>query len=555
MLRKILTGAYQDRIRTRIVPCFVFSCLFAGSMAAGVQLEQYGNVDFSDISLYAGVLAEAAALTLPVAWAVCRLEDISGNKLQTEDCGKNCLAWHKLSGRSFFFLVWGILLVCYLITLISVWPGFFCYDAETQVYMVFTSKYSAHHPVLHVLLLGWTIRFFYWLTGSYNIGIAVYLIMQMLVLSACFSYMISFLRKSGARRFIVNGSILFMGLFPTVQMFVCSSTKDTYFTGGVVLFTVLMLEFVRDGEMFWNRKRNRLLAVLSILMILFFRNNGIYALVIYLVFFAVAYRSLWKKWLFTILLSFLIFGAGTAGMNAAFHVEKGEIGEMLCIPMQQLARVYNQNRESFNEEDLEILYSLIPASILEQYSPKLADKVKVNFLEDNFKANPKIYISLWARTGWKNPAIYVNAFLQNSYGYWYPDTVLDGYRGRWIVDREYKDNSYFAFTTEMPGQRRHFLPALERLYEKISLEIYVQKFPVISMLFSIGFLHWVYAFLFLYLWLIGKKRHAGAMGLIGLLYLTVLPGPIALVRYVLYFYFCLPLAVALLLDGSFVEKR
>ena len=235
-----------------------------------------------------------------------------------------------------------------------------------------------------------------------------------------------------------------------------------------------------------------------------------------------------------------------------FNFTKGPLGEMLCVPMQQLARTYTEEKDSLTDEDLEILYSLIPEVILEKYNPKLADDVKVNFLEDNFKADPGKYISLWLRIGAAHFDVYVNSFLMNTYGDWYPDTVLDGYRGKHTADVMYGDSSYFAFSTESLGVRVHLLPVLERFYEKISLEIYQQKVPIISMLFSIGFWHWIYLFAAMSLFVRGYRKQAFALIPMGLSYLIILLGPIVLVRYVLYLFFGVPLVLALLFDAETV---
>ena len=64
--------------------------------------------------------------------------------------------------------------------------GFFCYDAETESYEVFTFKYSNHHPLIHQLLLGNCLRLGYRLFGNYNAGVTLYVIFQMIVMSAVF---------------------------------------------------------------------------------------------------------------------------------------------------------------------------------------------------------------------------------------------------------------------------------------------------------------------------------------------------------------------------------
>lgn len=543
LLRLTKTETWEN-LSLILTPCFFFMLCLSGSMAAGVQLDQAGNVDFSDWTLYVSVLFVALASS-PVLAAIIR--GLEKYTLKRRCFAQGSLQSNPRSSKS-FWMTFGLLFLSYIPTLLASYPGFFVYDAEAECYMVFTEKYSTYQPLLHVILLGWTLRLIYHLTGSYNTGILLYTLMQVLVLSACFSYEIYFLRKSGVKHWICNLGTAFLALFPTVSMFVCCSTKDTLFSGGVILFTTLLFELAKDADTFWRKKSKKILLCISMLFILFFRNNGIYALLLFLIFFAVCYRKIWKKWIATIALTLLLFVLLNQTLITAFHAEKGPIAEMFCVPMQQLARVYTEKGETLTEENTETLYNLIPQVILEEYNPKLADNVKRNFLADNFKAAPLKYISLWLRTGVKHFDVYVNSFLENTYGYWYPDTVLDGYRGVITAGREYEDSCYFGFGTEQPGERMSLLPPLERFYEKVSLEIYQQKIPVISMLFSPGFWHWVFLFCALCLLIGGHKKQAFSLSFIGLLYLTVLLGPIALVRYVIYLFFAVPLLLALVFD-------
>lgn len=547
-LKRITAGESWEKVTGILKPCFAFALCFWGSMAAGVRLDNYGEVDFADWKIWVAVLFAALATTPVLGWTVKCLESYGKRQGSARKDSET-----RLGGKKYFFLVWGLLFLAYMIPFLASFPGFFTYDAETEVYMVFTEKYSAHHPMIHVVLLGWIIRAVYYVTKSYNAGIACYILLQMAGISACFAYMMNFLyNAAGVRRWICNAGICFLALFPTVSMFVCCSTKDGIFSGGVVLLTTLLLEMARDAESFWQKKSKKICFVVSIFLILAFRNNGVYALAVLFVPFAFLYRKIWRKWLISVLTAVLLFCVTTGVIGKVFHFVPGEIAEMLCVPMQQLARAYMQAEDSFTEEELETLFTLIPESILKNYNPKLADNVKVNFLEDNFKGSPGKYVSLWASVGLRHPDIYINSFLMNTYGYWYPDTVPDGYRGKTISQMKYGDSSYFAFETERPGERVHLLPALEDFYRKCSLEIYQQRVPVVSMLFSMGFWHWCYAFLVLYLMLSCHKKQAFSFALIGLLYLTVLLGPIALVRYVLYFFFLAPLVPALLFDTEAV---
>ena len=529
---------WKSEIKGYLGSGLLFSVLFFGAMISGVQLDLYGKVDFADISNYVSLTVLSIGGAPLIAWMIHKL----GNKTKEYD-GKAAVV-----NKKFYLKVYLLFLVAYLIVLLAVWPGFFLYDAEVETYMVFTDKYSAHHPMAHVLLLGWIMKVMYKIIPSYNVGIATYLIIQMMVVSACFTYMIAFMKKIGIRKWIINGSIVFLALFPTVSMFVCCSTKDVYFSAGVVLFTTLLLELAREGKNFWNAKRKSILLILAILLIVLFRNNGLYALIAAIPVLIIVYRKYWKSWLKVLITVVAVYCVFNISVNAIFNVKPGEKAEMLCVPMQQLARAHQEAKDCFTEEDLEVMYELIPEVILEKYNPKLADNVKVNFLEDNFKADPGKFIKLWIRIGMRRPDIYINSFLMNTYGYWYSDTIIDGYTGKWIVNREYEDSSYFAYETERPGISKPLIPFLAKFYEKISLEIYQQKVPVVSMLFSMGFWLWTYSFMVMYLLKTGHKKQALAFLPIGFIYLTVILGPIAIVRYVLYFYFCAPLVLALLFD-------
>ena len=542
-LRKLTTGDKWDQIEPFLNPCFVFGLFFSAAMAAGRQLDMAGVVDFTDWRLYGGTLVAAATGAPFLAWMLFELSVF----------GRDRKAQLIPERKKTLLLTWGILFLAYIPTLLASFPGFYTYDAGWIAYMVSTEKYYAHMPVVYVILLGWLLRIVFRITQSYNTGIALYIILQMLVLSAIFAYMISFLRSIGVKRWICNLGTAFLALSPTVSMFVCCSTKEGFFAGGVILLTTLLLEQARDEGRFWQSKQKKMCFIAASLLVLFFRKEGIYILSVFLVLFAIRYRKSLKQWLLCFVSFFIIYAVTTQGLTLAFNFVKSPLGEMLCVPIQQLARVYKEEKDSFSEEDLETLYNLIPEVILENYNPKLADDVKINFLEDNFKADPGKYVSLWLRTGAVHFDVYVNAFLVNTYGYWYPDTVLDGYRGKYTGDGAYsvyKDSSYFAFSTESPGVRIHLFPVLERFYERISLEIYQQKVPVISMLFSIGFWHWIYLFAVLSLFVRGYRKQVFALIPIGVSYLIILLGPIVLVRYVLYLFFGVPLVLAFLFDAE-----
>ncbi len=82
----------------------------------------------------------------------------------------------------------------------------------------------------------------------------------------------------------------------------------------------------------------------------------------------------------------------------------------------------------------------------------------------------------------------------------------------------------------------------------MSLEIAQQKIPVVSMLFSMGFLFWVFVFAGGYAYYRKKYGLLLPFAMLGLLWLTVILGPTYLPRYVLVLWFALPWAAAVLVN-------
>ncbi|MDE7257767.1 MAG: hypothetical protein K2N77_00800, partial [Lachnospiraceae bacterium] len=255
-----------------------------------------------------------------------------------------------------------------------------------------------------------------------------------------------------------------------------------------------------------------------------------------------------KKLAVLLAVIFMSYFVINTGLTVVFHAEGGENQEILTVPIQQLARTYKFNREVFAEEDIAALHEILPEEALVLYNPKLSDPVKVHFQNKVFAADKSKYAGLWMRIGLKKPLSYINAWLMNSYGFWYPDTVIDVYSGNTVFTFTYADSSYFGYEVEEPGFRDSKIPWLNEAYRRLALEISQEKIPIYSMLYSPGGIFWCIAFVFAYV-LYRKKYHVVIPYMMVLLvWLTVILGPTYLPRYVLIFWYGLPLFAAMLLE-------
>lgn len=525
----------------------ILSFLFTTAMLFGVRLDAVGNVDFKDWRLWISLPVLTCLFTILVRkfW-----DFLSGMEER-----KNRLAEHikmpgvpKKTAEYVNVLTFLFMLICWLPVLLAVYPGFFVYDAQEEWLQVASRTFTTHHPLVHVLMLGGIICAVHKVTGSYNFGIACYMVVQMMVVSGVFTYLLSFMRKRKVSKAVRLISLFYFAFFPVIVMFTLCSAKDALFTAALLLLLLALLDMGSDEEVFFESKGKKIFFILSAVAMMLFRKNGVYAFAVMVPILLIYHKKYLKKIVVLLAVIFLSYFVINTGLTVVFHAEGRENQEILTVPIQQLARTYKFNREVFAEEDIAALHEILPEEALVLYNPKLSDPVKVHFQNEVFAADKSKYAGLWVRIGLKKPLSYINAWLMNSYGFWYPDTVIDVYSGNTVFTFTYEDSSYFGYEVEEPGFRDSKIPWLNEAYRKLALEISQEKIPIYSMLYSPGGIFWCIAFVFAYV-LYRKKYHIVIPYMMVLLvWLTVILGPTYLPRYVLIFWYGLPLFAAMLLE-------
>lgn len=544
---------------TRGIVCAgTYSAGAAFALTAGKQLHTVENFAVGDIALWIQIFVLTVFFFGPVLyvfqWIAKKADEgmcfsVGENndieKIAGKETGKK--------GWKSFLITWLIIFLCWIPVFLAFYPGAFVYDAQDEYVQVATREFSTHHPLSHVLLLGGCVCFGNKFLGSYNAGIVLYTLLQMLVLSAVFSYTVSWLRK----RLSKGGSIgitLFYGLFPVIPMYAVCSAKDTCFNAAFLLMLVQMMKLLENRK----SRQDGILFVLASAVMMLLRNNGVMAYMVLAAGVAIYALVQWKKERFwgrfavMMLLSFVLYSGVDKTLTYVLHADDSGKQEILTVPIQQLTRTYKYSPEIFSQEEKELLISYIPEDILAIYDADLSDLVKVHFNNEKFSENPSEFLGLWLRTFVKKPVTYLNAWFMTSYGYWYPDTIINVYGGQGRFTFQYEESSYFGFETEHPGTRESKFPWLEEQYRKMSLELYQQNVPGVSMMFSPGFLFWIFAGCVLlgiyrkqYVWIL-------PMASIFLLWGTVILGPTFLVRYVLILWFALPL---ILLAGTAADCK
>lgn len=542
----VLIGLGMDRVdwrdlRADLLALFL-ACAFSACMAVGSDLDSTEFIVFGDIRriVRIGCFSISLAVVLREVWSC--MDTVSGDR----EVGAGYT-------QRTYLAVMAVLLLCWLPVFLASYPGFFVYDAQDEVNEVLMRSFSNHHPLLHVLLLGGIVAAVHKVAGSYNLGIACYMILQMCIAAFCFAHMMDFLKRHRVRRGFRIAALVFLAFFPVVPMYVLCSTKDTLFSIALLMLVLHLYELLDDTAAFLGSRRRQAGFVLSAFFMMSLRHNGLYAFLVLLVLLACwGFRkkrgiAVGKAAVMFLLPVALCVGA-TALMTNLLHASPGGKQEMLTVPIMQLARVYGTDPGSFSAQEKERLFQYLPEEAMERYTAKLSDPVKVLFDNDRYREDPSGFWKLWFDAGVSHIGTYVNAWLYTSYGFWYPDTIIDAYNGIQRHTFAYGESSYFGYETEPPGTRQSLIAPLDGFYRRLSLEITQQRVPVISMLFSPGFMFWLYASAFGYFVKQRQYNRALAFAVTLLLWLTVLLGPTCMVRYVLIFWFAFPVLAAMLFE-------
>ena len=566
---------------------YIFGILFSAAMVTGYQLETYDHLTLSSISgilVFIGLSLIVGTLA-PFGWKYLdriydkrrgitskqkidngSITDILSDNMPDKESqragSKSKISaffsyFDMASDKKYWLTIWGILIVLQIPVMLAEFPGFFCYDAQDELNQVLTRSFSTHHPLVHVLILGGNIALGHKLTGSWNIGICFHLTMQMLFMTGVFAYALTFLRKNIAIKSVdkVSGNInyrgkkvyrtiavLFFGLFPTIVMYTLCSTKDGLFSTFLLLLVIELMKLLSDTENFFKLKRHIFLLILSAMMMSLLRHNGFYAYIVFIPFGVFALRKYYKKVLILFIIPVILSVVIENGLTAVLNADSSEHQEMITVSIMQLARTWRYTPEDFSEEDKEVLLSFLSERALGTYEIRAADYMKSFFDNAEYDENSGAYWKLWAKMMVSHPMTYINAWFLTCYPYWYPFAVINPYRGHQMPHFTYEDSSYFEYEVEPPGER-HTLAFgfIDKLYYKMSLTPFQQKTPIVSLLFSMGFYFWVWMYFAFYT--ITKRKLMVCLPLmpVFLTWLTLMLGPVALIRYMLILWYITPL--------------
>lgn len=314
-------------------------------------------------------------------------------------------------------------LICWLPYYLYQYPGIMTPDSINQLEQILgVIPWSNHHPWVHTLIFGLFYHIGYALTGNMVIAVSVYTFFQMCLLAASAAYFISTLRSHKIRPFVLLLITAFYALIPYHAVFSVTVWKDIPFAAAVLFFSCAILRLSVQNQIC---AKNLLTLAISSVMICLFRSNGWYAFLLALPFLLFGFRHKAKAVyppLFTALLLSIIV---KYPVMSAFDVQPPDFIESVCIPMQQITAVICNDRY-LSAEELALIEEVVDLTYIHDlYNPTFADNIKELVRagnQDYLVSHKTEFLKLWIDLGLRYPGDYLTAYVDQTYGYWYPDS-------------------------------------------------------------------------------------------------------------------------------------
>ena len=390
------------------------------------------------------------------------------------------------------FLVWVILLICYIPWFLYWYPGMVTEDSGGQIIDALSvDTLSDHNPAFVTLLMRLVLVPAMKLTGSIMTSVGILTFLQMMIVT--FVFAMAYVKIClHVRSLFLRGIIfLWFAAYTVNNVYSVTLWKDILFSVCLLGFSMCLDQCTEDEKEFFSRKSGCILLFLTTLLLMLLRHNGIFVTAGVTIFLFFRFRDFRKKVLMTCGMAFVVFALWKLAFLPMMHAKKSPSKELLAVPIQQIARTLSLHHHDVPPalvEDLEE-YFTIP-EFWTEYWEKIADPVKGKFRSDLFDEDPGRFFSLWRRLGKMYPVDYLNAFLQNNYGYWYPETSW------WITSIGVVANvveKIDGLHTE-PIVRFRLIDAMYNWY----VQREYNKTPLLPLFFKPGAVFWVWVFCGIY---------------------------------------------------------
>lgn len=283
-----------------------------------------------------------------------------------------------------------------------------------------------------------------------------------------------------------------------------------------------LVKIIRGGGIHWRERVNCVRFAFVCCWLCLLRNNGVYVLAAmapFLMFYTKRYYKRIGLICMSIIVGYYIY-AGP--LMDVVQIPKGDSREAMTMIVQPLARIYREEGKSSLSQDEKEMIRRLFGNNTPWYESHISDAAKCQFDSREFLDHITKYMKLYIELGIRYPDVYLDAILANTYGNWYPHEILPDstcYR------------MYFEFPEVSAKEHGSQFPVLYDFLQKLCRESTYLKVPFLYLIFCTGIVSWTSLFLLAQIIIRKQYRKILAFVPFGALFLTILLGPVALLRY------------------------
>ncbi len=502
LFRKLSIGKFE----------ILFSAIFTVALVLGYVLSTYENIDnMPDLKLL--ILISFCGATVIWSTILFGLIIIKQWSLRRPRASGRIFL-DKFSDKKLWLVASLIIFICYLPVILTCF-SVLSPDSWSSIGQL-TGKIplSNANPIIFTIFTGIFIHIGL-LFGSLEFGTLLFSIAQSAILAMIFAKVIVWMRNEKVGKGAIIATFIFYAILPVNAVAGIIMWKDILFAGfGLLLLLLLRKLYLEKDKFFTNKK----IAYFILLAFLFctWRNNGIYAYVLFVILAVTINHKAFFKIKYLLLLFSPILLYVTYSALLSFISAPTSQAEAMSVPLQQIARTVKYHSDSISTKDKNTIKEILPFDQLsDKYNPNLSDPVKSSLNAKAFDENKGKYIKLWSKLLVEHKKTYIAATLYNTYGYvdpFYPSPTTTDV----IIDNASPYNALKGYSDDTYGRGSKMATVGYR-------DLIMSTVPILH---NIGF----YTFIVLlgaYVAIIRKRRElAGVFIILFCLFLTTILGPV-----------------------------
>lgn len=523
----------------------VLGILFSMFFTLGRVLQKHTSLEEFDASDGVGLFLSF------VIWSCVFIAFLKCGSMFVDEyrCRKQAgVIWDK---NKIFWIAFGVIVVAYIPVYLAAFPGVFSYDAPHQIWQFTTGHVHNNQPVISSYIILGIMSIGKIIFRSWEGGVAFYIGVQIIFGAATFAKLLQIVySRIESKALFIIGLVLF-AIHPMNHLFVVNCAKDVSYAYFTLWLVMLFGQAVSDRGKFFKNTENCIKLAAFLLLFLFYRNNSIYALIIFIPIALLFYKKARKRLAVILIGTAAVYMIVTGPVYSALGLQSSnKLNEMLAIPTQQIANTYAKCGDDFTDEEKEVVFKVFPEESMESYqnwyNPTNSDAIRPSLNSEALEEMGLMkFMKTWASIGVRHMVCYNEALLNNTRGYWYVFHEFTQIGSDKYIEWDNSNYGAGVHTKRMP-----VLKGLSKFYHSIGQEYSVGEVPELAILFAPAT-----TFLLFIMWtafVIYKKEYKYLVPsvLLWLLMGTLFVGPLALMRYIYPLTICMPFLFGILLEKS-----